>query len=201
MLFMSKTRTAPSPASAIAWRARPRRYAWRRRKSTRSSQSTCMRPGAGTDVTVKSDLVRATRRLDRFQPVRNCPLVGLQLEVCAARLQLQQCRKVLVTQAVADEADHELMDEGGDRQRDIELAAELEPKLEVLTEQVTGKGRREIEVDECRRLVAAEGRPHHAAVDEFEIIRPPDAATLGDHRCLGEDLGGDTEDQVVTDLH
>src|SRR5438128_7604870 len=90
-----------------------------------------MRPGAGTDVTVKSDLARATRRLDRFQPVRNRPLVGLQLEVRAARLQLQQCGKVLVTQAVADEADDELVDEGGDRQRDIELAAELQPKLVV----------------------------------------------------------------------
>src|SRR5438045_7919503 len=115
MLFMSKTRTAPSPASAIAWRARPRRYAWRRRKSTRSSQSTCMRPGAGTDVTVNSDLARATRRLDRFQPVRNRSLVRLQLEVRAARLQLQQCGKVLVTEAVANEVDDELVDEGGDR--------------------------------------------------------------------------------------
>src|SRR2546426_2686925 len=46
MLCWSKTRSAPSPERASAWRVRPIRYACRRRKSTRSSKSTCMRPGA-----------------------------------------------------------------------------------------------------------------------------------------------------------
>src|SRR6266849_2766674 len=46
MLCWSKTRSAPSPERARAWRVRPIRYACSRRKSTRSSKSTCMRPGA-----------------------------------------------------------------------------------------------------------------------------------------------------------
>src|SRR5437660_11748418 len=104
MLFMSKTRTAPSPASAIAWRARPRRYAWRRRKSTRSSQSTCMRPGPGTDGTVDSGLAVATVRLDGLESVRNRSPVRLQLEVGPARLQPQRGGKVLVTHPHHDEA-------------------------------------------------------------------------------------------------
>src|SRR5207237_10346805 len=110
MLFMSKTRTAPSPASAIAWRARPRRYAWRRRKSTRSSQSTCMRPGAGTDVTVNSALAVATVGLDGFEPDRNRPPVRLLPEAAAARLQLQQGGQVIVTQPPPDEAQPDPLD-------------------------------------------------------------------------------------------
>src|SRR6266550_3683403 len=46
MLCWSKQRSAPSPEGASACRTRARRYACRRRKSTRSSKSTCMRPGA-----------------------------------------------------------------------------------------------------------------------------------------------------------
>src|SRR3989454_8933285 len=46
MLCWSKTSSAPSPDRARAWRVRPIRYACSRRKSTRSSKSTCMRPGA-----------------------------------------------------------------------------------------------------------------------------------------------------------
>src|SRR2546428_13202258 len=46
MLYWSNTSTAPSPDFASAWRARPRRYACRRLKSTRSSKSTCVWPGA-----------------------------------------------------------------------------------------------------------------------------------------------------------
>src|SRR5256886_16166288 len=132
MLFMSKTRTAPRPASAIAWRARPRRYAWRRRKSTRSSQSTCMRPGAGTDVTVNSALAEATKRLDGFEPVGNRSPVRLQREVGAAGLQLQQGGKVPATQASPDEPDDDLVDDGSNRQGHIELAGGFQPEFEVL---------------------------------------------------------------------
>src|SRR5262249_23835704 len=46
MLYWSKTSSAPSPEPASARRTRARRYAWSRRKSTRSSKSTCMWPGA-----------------------------------------------------------------------------------------------------------------------------------------------------------
>src|SRR5439155_16665322 len=47
MLLLSKQSTAPSLEAASAWRARFRRQACRRRKSTRSSKSTAEWPGAG----------------------------------------------------------------------------------------------------------------------------------------------------------
>ena len=46
MLYWSKTSSAPRPEFASALRVRARRYSCSRRKSTRSSKSTCMRPGA-----------------------------------------------------------------------------------------------------------------------------------------------------------
>src|SRR5690242_16794694 len=46
MLYWSSRSTAPSPEAARARRARPSRWACRRWKSTRSSKSTCMWPGA-----------------------------------------------------------------------------------------------------------------------------------------------------------
>src|SRR5215510_11135755 len=46
MLYWSNIRSAPSPECWSAWRARPRRYACKRRKSTRSSKSTWVCPGA-----------------------------------------------------------------------------------------------------------------------------------------------------------
>src|SRR5437667_3166855 len=46
MLYWSNMRSAPRPERASAWRARPSRYACKRRKSTRSSKSTCVCPGA-----------------------------------------------------------------------------------------------------------------------------------------------------------
>src|SRR2546422_216480 len=132
MSLTGRATSSESPASAIAGRARPRRYPWRRRKSTRSAQSTCMRPGAGTDVTVNSVLAVATERLDGFEPVRNRSPVRLQREVGAARLQLQQGGKVFVTQAPSDEADDDLVDHGRNRQGHIELTGGFQPKFEVL---------------------------------------------------------------------
>src|SRR5579875_516437 len=47
MLLRSKQSSAPSSERSSASRARPRRYSWRRRKSTRCSKSTAIAPGAG----------------------------------------------------------------------------------------------------------------------------------------------------------
>src|SRR4029077_12497552 len=88
MLFMSKTSTAPSPASAIACWARPRRYVCSRRKSTRSSQSTCIRPGAGTDVTVNSGL--AIVASCRLEPVGDRTGVRNELEIGRFCLELEE---------------------------------------------------------------------------------------------------------------
>src|ERR1700716_4012626 len=151
MLFMSKTKTPPRPAFAIAARARPSRYSWRRRKSTRSSQSTAIRPGAGTAVTVKSDL----------EAIRYRPLVGHELEICVACLQLQQSAKIDVPQALPEERDDDLMGERRHRQWNVHLTAKLQPQLQVLAHQLAGHRGREVEVDEGGRLVPAEGRSHH----------------------------------------
>src|SRR5262245_52016304 len=50
MLFMSNSSRAPRSDASRAARARPSRQARRRLKSTRSSKSTFIRPGAGTDA-------------------------------------------------------------------------------------------------------------------------------------------------------
>src|SRR5262249_60276294 len=55
---------------------------------------------------------------------------------------------------------------GGYRHRNVELAAELEPEIEILAQQLRRERRRPVEVDERRRLVAGEDRAHHAVVDE-----------------------------------
>src|SRR5579863_8369448 len=47
MLLLSKTSSAPSPAASMAALARSRRYCLSRPKSSRSSKSTFIRPGAG----------------------------------------------------------------------------------------------------------------------------------------------------------
>src|SRR5580658_194290 len=69
MLLLSKTSSAPSPAFSIAALARSRRY-WRSRpKSSRSSKSTYIRPGAGvrgsagTATAMEAPRSSAARRL------------------------------------------------------------------------------------------------------------------------------------------
>src|ERR1700680_2765595 len=125
MLFISKTRTAPRPALWIAARARPRRYSWRRWKLTRSSQSTFMRPGAGSEAMGNSGFDMFHHLWLVAQPVGNVPWVGFQLETGTACLQLQEAREVLVAQAVADQVDDDLMHQCGDRERDVRLAPDF----------------------------------------------------------------------------
>src|SRR5450759_3388831 len=108
MLFMSKTSSAPRPALAIASRVRPRRYSCRRRKSTRSSQSTCMRPGAGSDAIGNSAFGMFVRRrrgfgLSVIEAVGDPSVFGIELEVRAQRFQLEKAREVDIAQLVADQ--------------------------------------------------------------------------------------------------
>src|SRR6476469_8873257 len=53
------------------------------------------------------------------------------------------------------------------RSRVIE-ASGIEAEVHVLAQQLRGEGDLEVEVDEGRRLVAREGRAHHALVHEVE---------------------------------
>src|ERR1700681_2361601 len=111
MLFMSKTSTAPRPAFAIASRVRFSRYSCRRRKSTRSSQSTCIRPGAGSEATGNSAFgVLPTVRLD-FQPIGDLSVLRFELEMRAPGFHLQQRREIRVAKLEADHVADVLMDE------------------------------------------------------------------------------------------
>src|SRR6267143_1850203 len=102
MLFMSNTSTAPSPAFAIASRVRVNRYSCRRRKSTRSSQSTCMRPGAGREPTGNSALDIQTSVARVVQPIGDGSILGFELELGAPRFHLEQGGEIRVAQLEAD---------------------------------------------------------------------------------------------------
>src|SRR5450759_2288859 len=198
MLFMSKTSTAPRPALAIASRVRPRRYSCRRRKSTRSSQSTFIRPGAGREAIGNSAMgmyvlcwrgfapsIGCARLRSLVKAVGDLPVIGLELEVGAPGFQLEQAREIDVAQVVADQADDDLMHERRHRHRNIELAPGVEPKLEILAQQPAREGRCEIEVDEGRGLVTAEGGAHDLSLEKLEVVGPGDAAAFGQHGGLG----------------
>src|SRR5207302_9169120 len=134
MLFMSKTSTAPSPAFAIACCARPSRYVCSRRKSTRSSQSTCMRPGAGTEEIVNSD--RATVAIFGREPIGNWTGVRHQLEIRRAGLEREQRREVAVPQAGVDQLDDDLVHHGGDGHADLHLPGGGQPQPDIPAEQL-----------------------------------------------------------------
>src|ERR1700674_1130779 len=200
MLFMSNTNTAPRPALAIASRERPRRYSCKRRKSTRSSQSTCMRPGAGSEATGNSGLGMLAGQRLVAQPVGYRSGIGLELEIGSSGFQLEEAGEILVAEPLSNQVDHDLVHQGGDRHGHVRLTPDVEAELEVLSQQMTGEGWREIEVDKRRCLVAAEGGPHHAVVEEIQVVGPRDAAALGQHGGLGHDLRDHTEDEVMADL-
>src|SRR6202165_1465198 len=95
-------------------RVRARRYSCSRRKSTRSSQSTCIRPGAGSDATGNSRLGMLVRfwlvlQLPIVQPIRDLPVLGIEFEVRAPCLQLEKARKIDIAQLVADQVHDDLM--------------------------------------------------------------------------------------------
>src|ERR1700694_3279714 len=138
MLFMSKTRIAPRPALLMASRVRLSRYSCRRRKSTRSSQSTCMRPGAGSDATGNSALGMLVRNrravaLSVIQAVGDLPVIGVELQVGAPGFHLEKAREIHIAQLVSDQVDDDLMHERRSRQRNVELAPGREPELEILS--------------------------------------------------------------------
>src|SRR2546422_1610670 len=129
MLFMSKTITAPRPAFAIACWARPRRYVWSRRKSTRSSQSTCIRPGAGTEVTVNSG--RPTIAILGLEPIGDRTRVRNELEIRRPGFELEQGGEIAIAEAVLDQLDDDRLDEGRDGCGDLELAGRVHARLEI----------------------------------------------------------------------
>src|SRR6202158_2070704 len=102
------------------------------------------------------------------------PTVGFEREIGSLRLQLQEACEILVAEPVADEVHHDLVHQRGDGHGHARLAPHLESELEVLAQQVTGEGWREIEIDERRGFVAAEGGPHPAGVEEIQVVRARD---------------------------
>src|ERR1700694_3364647 len=168
MLFISKTRTAPRPALWIAARARPKRYSCRRWKLTRSSQSTFMRPGAGSEATGNSGFGMLHRLRLIAQPVVYVPMIRFERETGSPRFQFEKAGEVLVAETVANQVDHYLMHQSRDREGDVRLAPDLQTELEVLAQQVTGEGGSEIEIDQRRGLIAAGGGPHDAGGEKIQ---------------------------------
>src|SRR5438445_12560148 len=101
----------------------------------------------------------ARRTVFRFEAVGDVAMLGLQRQVGPTSLELQQGREIDIAQALPDQADHQLVGERRHREGNVELAGGVETELEVLAEKVARKGRGEVQVDEGRRLVAAEEGP------------------------------------------
>ena len=80
------------------------------------------------------------------------------------------------------------------------LPARVQPQVHVLAQQMRRKRHLEVQVDEGRRLVAREGRAHHALVHEIEEGVARHARLLREHRDLGQRLRHHAEEHVVADL-
>ena len=78
--------------------------------------------------------------------------------------------------------------------------AASEAQIDVLAQQLRRERHVEIEVGQRRRLVAREGRPHHALVHEVEECVARNARFLREHGDLRERLRHDAEEHVVADL-
>src|SRR5258708_18872617 len=95
-------------------------------------------------------------------------VLGLELQHGGLRLHDEQGGKILVGHAVADHLLDEVARNRGERHRHLELAGRVEPEIHVLAQQMWREGDAEIQIHERRRLVTAEGRAHHALVEEIE---------------------------------
>src|SRR5690606_9676272 len=104
------------------------------------------------------------------QSVGDFTILRFDTKACPFREPTQQRREVLVAPAPADAVDDDLVDESGGGQRDVQIPARLETELEVLAQQMPGEGGLVVEVDECRSLVAGEGRSHHRIVEKLEEV-------------------------------
>src|ERR1700744_5181749 len=79
--------------------------------------------------------------LIRLQAVRNRYVLADQRYSGRLGLHQQQRCKVLGTVTAADQALHELVHQGGDRQRDVARAGRGQAEVEVLAQQAGGEGR------------------------------------------------------------
>src|ERR1700694_5409197 len=98
----------------------------------------------------------------------------IELEVGPPCFHLEKSCEIRIAQLVADHVEDDLVHESRHRHGNVELAARLEPELEILAEQVAGECRREIEVHESRRLVAREDGAHNASIEKLEVVGPCD---------------------------
>ena len=89
---------------------------------------------------------------------------------------------------------------GGDRHRHVPFAAEREPEIEILAQQLGRKGRGPVEIDQRRRLVLGEHRAHHAVVHERQERVARHAHLVGEQRDLDQVLDHHAEHDIVCDL-
>src|SRR6266852_8851326 len=86
-------------------------------------------------------------RLLRLKSVRHLARFRVQPQLRSTRLELEERGKIDVAQAVPDQADDDLVGERRDRQGNVELARGVQSQFKVLSQEVAGEGRREVEAD------------------------------------------------------
>ena len=119
------------------------------------------------------------------QTVIDLFVFGFEFESRGLGLELQKCAEIDMFLAVADHALYDLAGERGQGLGDAEIATSLEPEIEILSQQIGCEGRRPIKIDEGRRLIFCEQRPHHALVDEVQKSMARHATLFGQNRDLG----------------
>src|SRR5205823_5860052 len=102
------------------------------------------------------------------QSIADRHILGDELDAGCLGFEQQQLRKVLFGHAVSDQGLHDVARDRRERHRHVEASCRIKAQIEILAQQVWREGHLEIEIDECRRLVARKRRAHHALVDEIE---------------------------------
>src|SRR5215475_8057396 len=143
-----------------------------------------------------------------LQPGRYVLVLALELHAGGKRHGLGQGGKVLLQVFVrvllqgggAEVALDHLARGGGDRHDHVVLAPELQPKVEVLAQQLRCEGGGPVEIDQRRRLVRGEHRAHHAVVEEGQEGVARHAHLVGEQRDLDQVLDHHAEHDIVGDL-
>src|SRR3982074_43472 len=110
---------------------------------------------------------------------------GFEFESRSLGFELQQRAEIDICVTVADHALYDLAGERGQGLRNAQIAARLEPEIEILSQQIRCEGRGPIKIDEGRRLILREQRTHHAFVDKVQKSMARHATFFGQNRDLG----------------
>src|SRR6266511_4197521 len=180
---MSKTSSAPSSEASSAALARPRRQARSRAKSKRSSQSTCIGPGAASLVCVTT------------------PLLALSLDARQPRERVVDDREILLVDALAAACRQQLAGGRRGQHGHPRRPPGLQGQQQVLLHHVDIEPGLFGELEHERRPVGQRGRGDHAGQHRLDRHLAGDPALLGDQQALAEGRDLHREVQVDGGLH